>query len=553
MGTELWQHIRRLDSKIVVLLLFASILGLGSFIYKDYGMSADERASRVRGGMTMLYVNYKLGRPLYSKKKVAIKLKSINEKSKIPVTETSILTHVSRGHGTFFDILLVGAEVVTGVKEVYQVYQLRHWVTFAYFWVGLIFFYLLLNHLGFHWKWSLLGTLFLLLSPRIFANSFYNMKDLAFLSAYVMAAYTSFRFLKEQDVKWAVFHAVTTAISIDIRIPGVVIPIITGSAFFIYGITSNKTIAFTWIRNLMIYYIVLSIFVILFWPFLWEDPLGNFIYAFSKLGAFPAEVNMYFWGKTILSTELPWYYLPSWMFITTPLLLIVLFVIGLFYTLGILVNRKVLWDQKLPMIKTLIFLFLPLIAIIFKSSVLYNGWRHVYFVYPFFIILSLCGLKYIESNLSRYTHRAIKVMRFGIGLILLYLVGNIVYYHPYEHSYFNIFAGKDIKNRFDTDYWGLCYKSGYDYILEHFDKEKLNVYVPLTAEALKADILRPKDKKRLNFVSFEQADLLLFARGGYFSESFVKKNNLNGYKEIHQVYAGDVHIFSVFQKDNSER
>ena len=70
------------------------------------------------------------------------------------------------------------------------------------------------------------------------------------------------------------------------------------------------------------YILCILIFTIIFWPFLWEHPLNNFLYAFNRLSAFPAEVHMYFFGGVILSTELPWYYAPTWMAITTPILYI---------------------------------------------------------------------------------------------------------------------------------------------------------------------------------------------------------------------------------------
>ena len=45
-----------------------------------------------------------------------------------------------------------------------------------------------------------LGSLFLILSPRIFAHSFYNSKDLAFLSFFIISIYTMVRYLEEKTL-----------------------------------------------------------------------------------------------------------------------------------------------------------------------------------------------------------------------------------------------------------------------------------------------------------------------------------------------------------------
>ncbi|GAJ22942.1 unnamed protein product, partial [marine sediment metagenome] len=49
--------------------------------------------------------------------------------------------------------------------------------------------------------------------------------------------------------------------------------------------------------------------------------------------------------------------------------------------------------------------------------------------------------------------------------------------HPHQNVYFNFFAGKNIKERFELDYWGLSYKQALEYVLENDSSEIINIQV----------------------------------------------------------------------------
>ena len=48
---------------------------------------------------------------------------------------------------------------------------------------------------------AFIGTTFLLLSPRIFADSFYNNKDIIFLSFFIINIYTAINFFEKQKIQ----------------------------------------------------------------------------------------------------------------------------------------------------------------------------------------------------------------------------------------------------------------------------------------------------------------------------------------------------------------
>ena len=108
-----------------------------------------------------------------------------------------------------------------------DIFFMRHLCTFLMFYIGVFFFYLLCKYHFDSWVIGLLGSLFLILSPRIFAHSFYNSKDLAFLSMFIIGIYTLVKYLDKKTLLRASFHALTCAILIDIRMVGILVPGLT--------------------------------------------------------------------------------------------------------------------------------------------------------------------------------------------------------------------------------------------------------------------------------------------------------------------------------------
>ncbi|MCX5872938.1 MAG: glycosyltransferase family 39 protein [Deltaproteobacteria bacterium] len=75
-----------------------------------------------------------------------------------------------------------------------------HFITFLYFYTSVVFFFRLAkSYLGSDY-WALLAAALLVTSPRIFADSFYNPKDIPFLSAMIIGFFTMQRFLESNGL-----------------------------------------------------------------------------------------------------------------------------------------------------------------------------------------------------------------------------------------------------------------------------------------------------------------------------------------------------------------
>ena len=69
-------------------------------------------------------------------------------------------------------------------------------------------------------------------------------------------------------------------------------------------------------------------FIIVFWPFLWLGVLDNLIFYFQNIPKMP--VLSFYLGDYIYPQNTPWHYNLVWILITSPITVIIFFVIGFF-------------------------------------------------------------------------------------------------------------------------------------------------------------------------------------------------------------------------------
>jgi hypothetical protein len=355
----------------IIVFLFFSFFGLiGVSIYDDYGISWDETQQRLIGTENYKYV-----------------FEGNND----------LLTFKDKDYGVGVELPLIIIEKVLKLEDTRDIYLMRHFVNFLLFFIGTIFFYLLCReHFG-NYKSALLATTFLILSPRIFADAFYNSKDLTFLSVYIISIYSLKKFIDKTTVPWAIIHGIVCAFLINIRIMGIIIVILT-VLFTILLYFKGKKENVKKISIIGTTYIVSFIsFLVVTWPYLWESPLLNFYQAFVIMSRFIRfDGYILAWGQNLHSTALPWYYVPGWIFFTTPLLYTITFIAGVLYSFNLIldINPELLINnpEKRNNLVFLCCFFIPLMAVILFHSVLYMGWRHMYYIYPMFIIFSVTGV-----------------------------------------------------------------------------------------------------------------------------------------------------------------
>lgn len=435
------------------LLFFIAYLILGLNIYQDYGLSWDEPISRINGLVNIKYLIENLFPFLLTDN-----IKTLPD-----------LHHwMDRDYGVAFEAPVAALEQLFNLKETKEIFIFRHLATFLFSFLGVVAIYATGKQIYGDYRLGLLVAFMLVLSPRIFAESFYNSKDIVFMASIAIAIYTMTNFLAKPSLLWASIHGFCTALAMDIRIMGIVLFICTLAALAIQ--LTKRAMPTQQLRiSAEAYILATCIFVIAMFPFLWADPLGNFMLIFKNMANFRWDGSVLYLGEIIKATDLPWHYIPVWILITTPPLYTAFMAIGVIATLRQFISRKLsFWSDNKEMYDLIHLAILtgPIIAVIVLSSVLYDGWRQLYFIYPAFILLSIKGV----ITITDFFRGRKSVQYFIAGIFMLSFSYHSYWIwgaHPLQNVYFNFLIGKDWKNKFEMDYWGLGNREALQYIVDH--------------------------------------------------------------------------------------
>ena len=485
-----------LAPRYFVFIFFLSFLLLGLNIYKDYGVHWDEYNNQNLGHNWRVYILDVLHNHSIAN-------------TPLPKTEPYPMDLV---HGSIIEVSLGFIKNFLKLEDLREILFLRHLCCFLIFLIGVFFFYLLCNKFFKNWKVALLGCLFLILSPRVFAHSFYDTFDISFLSFYILSLYTLILWFEQKTFLNAGLHALACAILVDIRLIGLTMVLLTCSFYLIDVFKKDKTAP---LRQLFFYICVLILGIFMFWPILWHNPLSSFIKIWHETLNHSFPFSFLYLGQFYLGPDLPWHYAPVWILITTPLLYCFLFLIGCYVAIQTLSNTGPFHQKKNMALIVLSFL-LPLIL---TQGKICNGWRHIFFIYPSFLILSLVGLLALWKILKNKFQGIIRfwLLSFtvlAISLDLSYTTYVMVSLHPFESIYFNRLAGKDmqqIKSRFELDFWGLAYRQALEYLLTT-DSDKIITIATIDRWPLirnNLNILNPADKQRFLEVPLSEAKYFL--------------------------------------------
>jgi hypothetical protein len=527
---------------------FLTLLVVGVLCHRDYGVTWDEFQQRATGAESLKYVV----------ERIAPGLLPPSAKNLQPFDQ-----YRDHDYGVAFELPAVVLEVLLGLHDEREIYFLRHLLNFLVAWAGAIALWrLALRRFG-DWRPALLAAVFLVFSPRLFAESFYNSKDIVFMAAVAIGLNTAIGFVLAPGTGRALGHALATALAIDVRIMAVLLPLLT-VAVLACRLLKREVEPAPALRGLAVYLAASAALVVAMWPFLWADPLGHFVEAFGNMARFRWDGVVLELGHRYPGTDLPWHYIPVWIAITTPLLYLALFLAGA----GAILHRFAaagtrLWrnDGDLQDLVFLGFLVVPIVAVIALHSVLYHGWRHLFFVYPAFLLIAVRGAWAIWQAAGRagtervWAERTRSVWRWGLaGVTAVTLLQTGVWMaraHPFENVYFNVLAGRNWKDRFDVDYFGMANRQALEYIAAHDRRPRITVGADsftLVFAAIRT--LPPQDRVRFGIGEPGQPG----QRVDYLFDNFYRMphegppRDPKAYEPFHEVRVDGELILSVFKK-----
>jgi hypothetical protein len=287
--------------------------------------------------------------------------------------------------------------------------------------------------------------------PRLFAEAHYNSKDVFFLCMGVFVLWALVIALQKQKFPWAA--CMLAGMASTVRIAGIFYFIPVLWILLHYRFNLNR-----------IYALFSSIFIfILSWylvyPAVWKSPWDSFIGIFRYVDLNPWPSPTVLAGELIKPGKVPAYYTFLWMLVTLPLIYIGLFFAG-FYT-------SIKTFKKSPLVQYLIILFLMTVFyLIIQKPTLYNGWRHVYFIYmPIILMVGLL----IDKIVSQIRLKKILAISVYLAFLLLYNI-------KHDFVYFNALKQLWKPGSFSMDYWGISTLHALNKIKEDESPKKIYAF-----------------------------------------------------------------------------
>jgi hypothetical protein len=481
--------------RLVVGLFFGLVVALGLWRVPDYGTFIDEDSCRDSGQVSLVYL-YELVPRGWLPARAAERLAATPPHGRL-------VNYRDRDYGVAFELPMTLVDKLSGYTDMGDIIRLRHRCVWLVCCVGLLAFYWLAAHRLRSWRAGMLGMLLLLLSPRQFADFFYNSKDAVFLAAYLVATATAVALVRRPTAARAALHALACALAIDIRLMGVIIPVLT-LALLALRVWHGDYRAERARGAALLYGLLLPALVVAFWPYLWAAPAERFWQSLLNMSHFRWDGLLLYQGQLVWSTALPWHYPLVWLGLTTPLL----YLAGLALALALLGQQLVRRGWRLygndGEWQDLLLWGLgagPFAAVILLHSVMYDGWRQLYFAYPPLLLLALRGL------VAAWRWQPPAVLdaarwRGALGLLVVAALAStgrtMAQLHPLENLYFNALAGRHPEQRYEYDYWGLSFRQGLAWIVRHDARPLIRVRTSLPAtDILNRYLLPPADRARL--------------------------------------------------------
>jgi hypothetical protein len=468
---------RWLQSHWTVRIYFAVTLLIGLWVAQDYGISWDEKAMVVLGEEAFEYVFH--GHPYPA--------------------------HVGiRFHGAFLEIVLHGLQELFHITYARHLFMFRHAAGFVVFWIGMIALYAIaLRHFRSR-SWALLAALIYFVSPRQFGHAFINTRDIPAMVFFTIKMFTLMIFLDRKTTRSAVLHGLASGMVLALRVGGLFVPIYTAifmALEILRGYIDDGRVAWKRYVHLMIVYTAcFAASTIALWPLLWEKPLYNFLIAMDNMMSKQQAPGGFYFGQQI--TGVPWHWVPVHFVTKTPLLYVILFLVGAAVLLRAVFRepKSVLRYQR-NVLLFLTWFVIPIAIVVIMNATLFDEWRHLYFIYPATILLAVHGLRSLWMRCGRIIRSNLRMLSQGLTIIIpaIWMSGTalwMVQNHPLQYVYYSI-PSRYVEYNFELDYWGLSYRQGFEWILENETDPIIPVFVTSSPGWENPNILTSEQRRRL--------------------------------------------------------
>ena len=480
------------------LLALALFLAAGLAVLDDYGVARDEPFTGRNTGLTLRYL----------------------ADNDVRAFTRDLSTGPDRFYGVAFSALLLLGERAGGIDGDWRAtYLSRHLHSRLLFLAGGLFVYLLALRLFGGRLLAVAAMLLFLLHPRLYAHSFFNPKDIPFLTMFVIALYlTRGAFRRDGLAAFALLGA-AVGVLVNLRIMGLMlfaaVPALRAlDLAFAQGWAERKRILVT--TGAYGLASVTTIFALL--PYLWGDPIGRAVEAWAMLSDHPVVLIEPFRGLLYRSEHFPPEYIPTWIAITSPSFALALGAVGAAGVLAAAAKapRKALRNGILRFwALTAVCFAAPILAVVLLDANMYSGWRQTYFLWAPFSLLAAFGLRRAASALGRKRLRAAVYGAAGAGFAATAISMTLI--HPNQQDFFNFLVDRvtpeHLRTQYVMDYWDHPVRQAMERLLAESPSSPVKATMSGFSGLLRinARILPEAERERLTHSL--GADALAFASG----------------------------------------
>ena len=316
-----------------------------------------------------------------------------------------------------------------------------------------------------------LAALFLLLTPNYYGQMFNNPKDIPFAVGCIWAVYYLVRivpYLPRPPWRLVAKLAVATGLAMAVRIGGLLLLCYLGLLLSLFAVWQSIASRRLWVlvrtgstvlwRVLLPVAVIAYAIMLAFWPWAQSAPISH---PLSALSVFSHEIftaKVLFDGRLISAYALPWTFLPTYIALALPELVLAL-VLAAPVVAGIALARSGVWrpERVLPLFLLGFVIVFPVAYAIAVKAVLFNGMRHFIFLLPPIAVAAALTADRGMVRLAAFPCRQPIYAALGLyGLAHLSIMATL---HPDEYVYYNGFIGgvAGAEHKFKLDYWANSY------------------------------------------------------------------------------------------------
>ncbi len=359
------------------------------------------------------------------------------------------------------NFLLTGFEFLDSSKVLLN----KHPSVFLFFFISGLYLKKIIYLITRNKQYAYLSTIFYFSYPYLLGHSYFNVKDIPFLSIWLICTYYLVdilkSYLKKKKIKdrKIILLSFLTAYLFSIRISGVLIFI----EYFIFLLiflnvfkVNFKIFVKFFYKKIIVFLLFFLLLLYLFHPSYWNNPL-KILYSIEFMSKHIQSVCTTTLGECMKAQNLPSSYIPIWLFFKLPTLII----FGLF--LFPIYEKKIFSNKNnLFIIGSLLSSVLAIIFFLILFNVnLYDELRQILFIIPLILIISLSTLYFCSKKTSYLL----------LILFSFYFLFQNIKIFPYNYIWLNNFTHfTKINGVFELDYWGVSTKK----ISNFLNKENLD-------------------------------------------------------------------------------